>query len=77
MILAFTTDVSEEPLAGGGRYKFLQVDWLSQIHGPYATALKGPLCMIEDPPGEGGVRNTYPVTPAIRKTLMKRGPMRS
>ena len=23
-----------ELLAGGGRYKFLQADWLSQIHGP-------------------------------------------
>ena len=22
------------PLAGGGRYKLLKVDWLSPIHGP-------------------------------------------
>ena len=30
------------PLAGEGRYEFLQVDWLSPIHGPEATGLKGP-----------------------------------
>ena len=35
------------PLAGRGRYKFLKVDWLSPIHGPKATALKGPLCEME------------------------------
>ena len=35
------------PLSGGGRYKFLQVDWLLPIHGPKATALRGPLCEVE------------------------------
>ena len=35
------------PLAGSGRCKFLQVDWLSPIHGPYATALKGLLRKVE------------------------------
>ena len=30
------------PLAGGRRCKLLQMDWLSTIRGPYATAIKGP-----------------------------------
>ena len=38
---------SVPPLAGGGRYKFLQVGWLSPIHGPWATASKGPLREVE------------------------------
>ena len=37
----------EWPLARGGHYKFLQVDWVSPIHGSYATALKGPLSEVE------------------------------
>ena len=35
------------PPAGGGRYKYLQVDWPSPIHGSWATALKCPLREVE------------------------------
>ena len=43
------SNISMTPLVGGGRYKFqfLQVDWLSPLHGSKATALKGLLCEVE------------------------------
>ena len=38
---------NERPLTGGGRYKCLQVDWLSLIDGSWDNALKGPLREVE------------------------------
>ena len=34
-------------LTRGGGYKTHQVAWFSPIHGPKATAFKGPLCEVE------------------------------